>query len=392
MKPNKTNRLRETNNPRAYEALLHGAKCEREGDLIRAECWYKIASREGSIQGHASLKRLQNKRIPNSITARDTIEYQRNLNRANSIDKKEKIAPSLSIPKEEERILVENLSPGQASKFKQPHGPNQPAGKTDNQSAVPPKKTSKISTLEKQAENGDLNAQFELGHYYEKKGKKQQAHKWYKKAAEQGHADAKFRLGVLHLEIAIRYMQNAASQNHAQAAQELERLTKPVEMSIPIGALQHIWLHDTEEDEQFSVSRINRQTHKTGIGYPAGTSYQAQDFSAYEMVAGKEAQGQKEENKKENAGLLRVWMELHSSMESCEDTNIADGITGNQGNDTDSGIWRMKEEEKCAETESSGHVQVDGEQHNFDMKEASPVSGCICCRLIQRLKTIFSIK
>ena len=187
-------------------------------------------------------------------------------------------------------------------------------------------------------------------------------------------------------------MQNAASQSHAQAVQELERLTKPVKMSIPIGALQHIWLHDTEEDEQFSVSRINRQTHKTGIGYPAGTSYQAQDFSAYEMVVGKEAKGQEEENKKADGGLLRVWMEQHSSMEGCVDTDIADGVTGNQGNDTDSGIWRMKEEEKCAETESSGHVQVDGEQHNFDMKEASPVSGCICCRLIQRLKTIFSIK
>ncbi len=392
MKPNKTNRLRETNNPLAYEALLHGTKCEREGDLIRAECWYRKASREGSAQGHAALKRVQNQRIPNSITARDSIEYQRNLDRANAVEEKDKIAPSLSIPKENERILVKKLTPGQPSDTNPPHTPERPGTMADKQSTTPLGKTSIISFLEKQAENGDANAQFELGQYFEKKGKKQQAHRWYKKATEQGHVDAKFRLGLLYLQKAISYLQNAASQNHEQAVEELDRLTKSEETPIPEKALHHVWINDASGERGMDISRIERLGHKTGVSHPVNTTCHVHVFSAYEIPKEKDtASIEPNEHLETEADLLRVWMEKHSSVENCEGIAIANGATGNHGDEEDSGIWEMAVEE-CAETESSGHELVDGEQHNIDRKETPSVSGCICCRLIQWLKTIFSIK
>lgn len=351
---------------------MHGAKYERGGDLIRAECWYRIAAREGSIQGHDSLKRVQNQRIPNSITAKDTREYQRNLDKANEVIEKDKIAPSLTIPKEEERVLVEVLTPRKAAATKQFQKPKQATAKAGKQVSEPPAKTRKIKALETRAENGDKDAQFELGQHYEKKGSKKQANQWYQRAAELGHMDAKFRLGVLYLQKAIKLFQDAAEQNHVQAVEELDRLTKPGATPLPDSVLQHIWMHDTEEDEQFSISSLNRQTHKTGVGYPAGTSYQAQDFSAYEVVAEKATH---EEDKEEDADLLRVWMERHSSVEGGEAISIADGATGNHGNDDDTNIWPEEEEEECAETEASGHVEVDSEQRNIELSD-TPLPLC----------------
>jgi TPR repeat protein len=52
------------------------------------------------------------------------------------------------------------------------------------------------------AEQGDAEAQFWLGVFYEAKGEKevQIAVNWWKLAAEQGHADAQFSLGGMYLE------------------------------------------------------------------------------------------------------------------------------------------------------------------------------------------------
>ena len=187
---------------------------------------------------------------------------------------------------------------------------------------------------------------YKSGKEHEAKGELEDAIKYYRAAFESGFTPAGYNLAKLFMTLAVDLFTQVAKQGHIGAQRELDKLTTPVVSAIPDGVLQHIWLHDTEVDEQFSVSRINRQMHKTGVGYPAGTSYHAQDFSAYEMVVKNEAQEQEDD----------------------------------------------KEEAKCTETESSGHELVDGEQHYIDLLEplSDPMAGCFFCRLLQQLKQLFT--
>ena len=60
-------------------------------------------------------------------------------------------------------------------------------------------KTMTLKELEKAAEQGDAQAQYELGRCYNAGDKVPKdnaiAAQWYAKAAEQGHTDAQFNLG-----------------------------------------------------------------------------------------------------------------------------------------------------------------------------------------------------
>ncbi len=58
-----------------------------------------------------------------------------------------------------------------------------------------------LSDLKARAENGDAEAQFDLGLVYERGGHVRdyaKARKWYQKAAEQGHTQALYNIGVMH--------------------------------------------------------------------------------------------------------------------------------------------------------------------------------------------------
>ena len=59
-----------------------------------------------------------------------------------------------------------------------------------------------FTSLRKAAEQGDIDAQYELGNcYYNGRGvseDKAEAVKWYRKAAEQGHVNAQYQLGFLY--------------------------------------------------------------------------------------------------------------------------------------------------------------------------------------------------
>ena len=87
-----------------------------------------------------------------------------------------------------------------------------------------------INDLIKKAEQGDVEAQFNLGYYYhsgegvEKSEKK--ALYWWQKAAKQGHANSQYNLGVNYgkgygveqsYKKAIYWWQKAAEQGHAEA-------------------------------------------------------------------------------------------------------------------------------------------------------------------------------
>ena len=58
-----------------------------------------------------------------------------------------------------------------------------------------------LSELKARAENGDAEAQFDLGLVYEKGGHVRdyaKARKWYQKAAEQGHTQALYNIGFMY--------------------------------------------------------------------------------------------------------------------------------------------------------------------------------------------------
>jgi len=94
-----------------------------------------------------------------------------------------------------------------------------------------------LQVLIKTAEQGDAEAQYELGRMYaEGNGVPQDDVKtayWYEKAAEQGHADAQYYLGKMYFigkgvpkdaAKAALWMQKAAEQGHAGAQQVLGRV------------------------------------------------------------------------------------------------------------------------------------------------------------------------
>ena len=90
---------------------------------------------------------------------------------------------------------------------------------------------------QKAADQGDADAQFELGWHYETgsgvEKDESEAVRWYQEAADQGHMGAQFELGW-HYETgrgveedeseAVRWYQEAADQGHMDAQSALERL------------------------------------------------------------------------------------------------------------------------------------------------------------------------
>jgi TPR repeat protein len=76
------------------------------------------------------------------------------------------------------------------------------------------------------AEQGDADAQFELGGMYIEEEDYTQSAKWLRKAAEQGHAKAQYNLGLMYANgkgvpqdysQTANWFRKAAEQDHAEA-------------------------------------------------------------------------------------------------------------------------------------------------------------------------------
>lgn len=87
----------------------------------------------------------------------------------------------------------------------------------------------------KLAEQGDAEAQFEIGWEYESRLEPEKAMAWYRKAAEQGHVDAHLYLAHLYeegdcidqnKEEAVKWYQRAAELGDADAKRRLKQLVK----------------------------------------------------------------------------------------------------------------------------------------------------------------------
>lgn len=74
------------------------------------------------------------------------------------------------------------------------------------------------------------NPQYMLGFYYEKKGtadSREEAIKWYEKAAKNGHSLARFHLGVIYHELAEEYRQDGFNyDSYEMQAEECLRLAR----------------------------------------------------------------------------------------------------------------------------------------------------------------------
>lgn len=94
-----------------------------------------------------------------------------------------------------------------------------------------------INDLIKKAEQGDVEAQYNLGYYYHSGEGVEQSEKkalyWWQKAAEQGHAEAQFNLGVVHekgygveqsYEKAIYWFRKACENFNDDACKNLNRI------------------------------------------------------------------------------------------------------------------------------------------------------------------------
>ena len=88
----------------------------------------------------------------------------------------------------------------------------------------------KFEELKKAAEQGDANAQFNLGVCYEKGDGVEKAVEWWTKAAKQGHANAQYNLGLAYdngrgvekdLKEAVKWWTKAAEQGDAVAQYNL---------------------------------------------------------------------------------------------------------------------------------------------------------------------------
>lgn len=97
--------------------------------------------------------------------------------------------------------------------------------------------TNKTEELRKNAEEGNINAQYELAKLYLNgargfKPDQKQAFLWFEKAAEQGHPEAQYETGVFYKggkfsrngELAYKYFKLSAEQGNKNAQNELGRI------------------------------------------------------------------------------------------------------------------------------------------------------------------------
>jgi actin-like ATPase involved in cell morphogenesis len=105
-----------------------------------------------------------------------------------------------------------------------------------------PSNVSSMSALFLYAEQGDADAQFNLGTmYFDGIGTNQsyeESHKWFLKSAHQGNADAQYKLGTMYhngeglnqnTQFAVFWFQKAAQQEHKEAEKVLETIMKEEE-------------------------------------------------------------------------------------------------------------------------------------------------------------------
>lgn len=192
------NRLREANNSLSKSAYEQGLECERKRDIRGAYAWYLTAANNGYAKAAQKAEKMSQylKGIERSINPR---EHNRNLEETNKPITPPKMAGSLKIPSETSSQMV---TPH--------HRKNQPQQSRVKKSA--PSKTAPTLTTRQ---------------------RKEEEFKKLKNIAKEGNAEAQYQCGVQYLEWALKYLNEAAAQNHTKAKQKLSSLTPAPQLPPP---------------------------------------------------------------------------------------------------------------------------------------------------------------
>ncbi len=139
-----------------------------------------------------------------------------------------KVSPSIAIPREDKRVLVQDLGykmpPKEEKYLPQAAEPKPVYTHSIKQPQVEEKRVDILEDILKLAHKGNAEYQFLAAKYYQEHGNKEEANKWYKIAAQKGHAEALYCYGMKYLNAARNYLEKAAKKNHAGARYELNKL------------------------------------------------------------------------------------------------------------------------------------------------------------------------
>ena len=115
------------------------------------------------------------------------------------------------------------------------------------------------------AEIGDADAQYDQGNKYSEDGNYAEAYKWFRRAAEQEHADAQYELGIMYLlgeyvpkdsAEAVKWFRLAAEQGDAQAKFQLG-VMYDMGLGVPQNNIEaHKWANLAAAQSQGDVYNI----------------------------------------------------------------------------------------------------------------------------------------
>ena len=130
---------------------------------------------------------------------------------------------------------------------------------------------SAMPLLRRAADAGDARAQALYGHLLDVSEFNEQAAAYYRKAAEQGHADGQFGLGSLYAggegverdpAAARRWFELAAAQGHAGAINTLALAAISGELGVPRGDLK--WIDKAAEQSYFPALDYLAKGYRSG--------------------------------------------------------------------------------------------------------------------------------
>lgn len=188
---------------KAREALEKAYALEHQQQYEKAKLYFTIASREKSAEGTRGVERMLRKMKDQDIIDSAGIIRDRRKDCA-PIEKPKMTAP-LSIPSEEPRTLIEDLSKPQQKTKAQQVVQNITAEKPRNEKGI----SDNADELLKRAQESEA------------KGNKREAFQLFKKAADCGSDIAKAKIGKKYLKLAIRYL------GHEAVFEKLEEKNTP---------------------------------------------------------------------------------------------------------------------------------------------------------------------
>lgn len=195
-------RLKTECNKMAREAVLQGDRYLGQKDYRGASVFYLKASRLGSKEGNKKYRQMQELLGDSDLVNPE--QYAKNQKKSQIVIERPKMAVPLSIPSEDNRMLVEDRSKLQQKTIEQ----------QDKKTAEKPK------TEKDQDNNADELLKRALES--EAKGNKKEAFQLLRKAADGGSELARAKVGQRYLKLAVRYLGRQAAFEKLE-----EKITPP---------------------------------------------------------------------------------------------------------------------------------------------------------------------